>query len=66
MELTHLKQENSTYDSHLKQEEDHSNQLAIENHELNLKMQQLKDLFERHDQTITRIHDKINHDKTIS
>ena len=66
LELVQLQQTNSTYDGNLQQKEQYVNQLTVENHELILKMQQLKDLFERHDKKIKCIYDKINQDKTIS
>jgi chromosome segregation ATPase len=62
-QITQLKQENFIQKDQLQEIQDHTNQLDIDNNQLTHRMKQLKDLLEQRDQTIKRIHDKINEDK---
>ncbi|CAF1379791.1 unnamed protein product [Rotaria sp. Silwood1] len=64
-EIIQLKQEKLIQNNHIKEIQEHANQIDIENNQLILRMKQLKDLFEQHDQTINHIHDKITKNKTL-
>ncbi len=58
-ELNELKHEKLIHKNQVEDIQEHANQLDIENHQLTLKIKQLKDLFEQRDQTIKKIHKKI-------
>ncbi|CAM2714606.1 unnamed protein product [Rotaria socialis] len=64
-EIVQLKKDKLNQNDQSQEMKEHANQRDVETSELILRMKQMKDLFERHDQTIKYIQDKLSKDKKI-